>query len=73
VWALWHFCAQVFGVLSLDRIKANQFAPSDKNFDRAYSVLLMTITNPPLLAPPAPSAPPRQSRPTSEPISPTHP
>jgi hypothetical protein len=46
VWALWHFCAQVFGVLSLDLIKANQFAPSDKKFDRAYSVLLMTIINP---------------------------
>ena|GEM_PF-3398200 len=46
VWELWHFCAQEFGVLSLYRIKAKQFAPADKKFDRAYTVLLMMIINP---------------------------
>jgi len=46
VWELWHFCAQEFGVLSLYRIKAKEFAPTDKKFDRAYTVLLMMIINP---------------------------
>ena len=45
VWERWHFCAQEFGVLSIYRIRAQQFAPEDKRFDRWYTVVLMMGVN----------------------------
>ena len=45
LWERWHFCAQEFGVLSIYRIRANQFSPVDRNFDRAYTIVLMLIVN----------------------------
>jgi len=45
LWERWHFCAQEYGVLSIYRIRANQFAPSDRKFDRVYTIVLMLIVN----------------------------
>ena len=45
LWERWHFCAQEFGVLSIYRIRANQFTPGDRNFDRIYTIILMLIVN----------------------------
>ena len=45
LWERWHFCAQEFGVLSLYRMRAGQFAPEDKRFDRIYTVVLMLGVN----------------------------
>ena len=45
LWERWHFCAQEFGVLSIYRIRANQFSPADRKFDRAYTIVLMLIVN----------------------------
>ena len=45
LWERWHFCAQEFGVLSIYRIRANQFSPTDRKFDRAYTIVLMLIVN----------------------------
>jgi len=45
LWERWHFCAQEFGVLSIYRMRAGQFAPEDKRFDRLYTVALMLGVN----------------------------
>ena len=45
LWERWHFCAQEFGVLSIYRIRANQFAAGDRKFDRFYTIVLMLIVN----------------------------
>lgn len=45
LWERWHFCAQEFGVLSIYRIRARQFSPADKRFDRLYTVVLMLGVN----------------------------
>ena len=45
LWERWHFCAQEFGVLSIYRIRASQFSPGDRKFDRAYTIVLMLIVN----------------------------
>ena len=45
LWERWHFCAQEFGVLSIYRIRASQFSPWDKKFDRIYTIVLMLIVN----------------------------
>ena len=45
LWERWHFCAQEYGVLSIYRIRASQFSPWDKKFDRIYTVVLMLIVN----------------------------
>jgi hypothetical protein len=45
LWERWHFCMQEFGVLSLYRGRARQFALADRRFDRAYVVLLMLVVN----------------------------
>jgi hypothetical protein len=45
LWERWHFSAQEFGVLSIYRVRARQFAPADKKFDRFYTVVLMLGVN----------------------------
>jgi hypothetical protein len=45
LWERWHFCAQEFGVLSIYRMRAGQFAAQDKRFDRIYTVVLMLGVN----------------------------
>lgn len=45
LWERWHFCAQEFGVLSIYRIRASQFSPTDRKFDRAYTIILMLVVN----------------------------
>jgi hypothetical protein len=45
LWERWHFCAQEFGVLSIYRMRAGQFRPDDKRFDRIYTVVLMLGVN----------------------------
>ncbi|MDH5672438.1 MAG: hypothetical protein OEZ06_09840 [Myxococcales bacterium] len=45
LWEAWHFCAQEFGVLSIYRIRAEQFDKADKRFDRTFTVVLMLGVN----------------------------
>lgn len=45
LWDRWHFCMQEFGVLSIYRVRAEQFSLADRRFDRAYVCILMLGVN----------------------------
>jgi len=45
LWERWHFCMQEFGVLSIYRTRARQFAANDRTFDRGYTITLMLFVN----------------------------
>lgn len=39
-WNVWHFSSQHFGVLSIYRVRSQQFAPDDRKWDRAFTLAI---------------------------------